>query len=80
MIFLKLRKKELLNRKAEQIHKMTNYFHSKQGRHGEFEPGKAKYSIPKFFNRLFLILERIETQNLSKAQALGALPAVAPLA
>jgi hypothetical protein len=26
-----------------------------QGRHGEFEPGKAQYSTPNFFDRLFLI-------------------------
>ena len=26
-----------------------------QGRHGEFEPGKALYSTPNFFDRLFLI-------------------------
>ena len=28
-----------------------------QGRHGEFEPGKAQYSTPNFFDRLFLIKE-----------------------
>ena len=49
-----------------------------QARHGEFEPGKAQYSTPNFFDRLFL-KERIETQNLDKAQALGALVAVAAL-
>ena len=26
-----------------------------QGHHGEFEPGKAQYSTPKFSDRLFLI-------------------------
>ena len=26
-----------------------------QGRHGEFESGKAQYSTPIFFDRLFLI-------------------------
>ena len=26
-----------------------------QGRHGEFELGKAQYSTPNFFDRLFLI-------------------------
>ena len=26
-----------------------------QGRYGKFEPGKAQYSIPNFFDRLFLI-------------------------
>ena len=26
-----------------------------QGRHGEFEPGKAQYSTPIFFDQLFLI-------------------------
>jgi hypothetical protein len=25
-----------------------------QGRYGKFEPGKAQYSIPNFFDRLFL--------------------------
>ena len=49
-----------------------------QGRHGEFELGKAQYSTPNFLTSCFL-QERIETQNLGKAQALGALPAVAPL-
>ena len=49
-----------------------------QGRHGKFEPGKAQYSTPIFLTGCFL-LERIETQNLGKAQALGALPAVAAL-
>ena len=51
-----------------------------QGRHGhgEFEPGKAQYSTPKFLTGCFLY-EHIETQNLGKAQALGALPAMAPL-
>ena len=49
-----------------------------QGRHGEFEPGKAQYSTPNFFDRFFLY-EHIETQNLGKAQAFGALPSVAPL-
>ena len=33
---------------------------------------------PKFFDRLFLT-KPIETLNLGKAQALGALPAMAPL-
>ena len=28
-----------------------------QGRHGEFKPGKAQYSTPNFFDRLFLIRE-----------------------
>ena len=27
----------------------------KQGRHGKFEPGKAQYSTPNFFDQLFLI-------------------------
>ena len=41
-----------------------------QGRHGS----------PKFFLLVVsYIYEPIETQNLGKAQALGALPAVAPL-
>ena len=26
-----------------------------QGRHSEFEPGKAQYSTPNFFDQLFLI-------------------------
>ena len=26
-----------------------------QGRHGEFEPDKAQYSTPNFFDQLFLI-------------------------
>ena len=46
-----------------------------QGRHGEFEPGKAQYSTPNSFDRLFLIRaywNSTETQNLGKAQALGA--------
>ena len=34
-----------------------------QGRQGEIEPRKVKYSTPNFFDRLFL-LEHIETQNL----------------
>ena len=34
-----------------------------QGRHGEFEPGKAQYSTPNLFDRLIL-----ETQNLGKAK------------
>ena len=29
--------------------------HNIQGRHGEFEPGKAQYSTPNIFDRLFLI-------------------------
>ena len=32
----------------------TNYLPRLQGRHGEFEPGKAQYSTPSFFDRLFL--------------------------
>ena len=40
-----------------------------QGRHGEFEPGKAQYSTPIFFDRLFLI-RPIENQNLGNAQAM----------
>ena len=55
-----------------------------KGRHNEFEPGKAQYSTTKFFDRLFLIRAywfniTIETRNIGKAQALGVLPAVAPL-
>ena len=49
-----------------------------KGRHGEFEPGKAQYSTPKFLTSCFLY-ERTEAQNLGKAQALGTLPAVAVL-
>ena len=45
-----------------------------KGLHSEFEPGKAQYSTPNFFDQLFF-----ETQNLRQAQALGALPAVAAL-
>ena len=44
-----------------------------QGRHGKLEPGKAQYST-----RIFLT-GCIEIQNLGKAQALRALPAVAAL-
>ena len=51
----------------------------KQRRHGEFEPDKAQYSTPNFFDRLFL-KGHIETQNLGKAQpTLVALPAVEAL-
>ena len=49
-----------------------------QGRHGEFKPDKAQYSTPNFFDRLFFI-KVYWTQNLGKVQALGALPAVAPM-
>ena len=52
-------------------------FH-RQGRHSEFEPGKAQYSTQIFLTGRFWY-ERIETQNLGKAQALGALPAMAAL-
>ena len=45
----------------------------------EFEPGKAQYSTPIFFINCYL-KERIETQKLGKAQALGVLSAVALLA
>ena len=51
-------------------------YHTLQGRHGEFEPGKVQYSTPNFFDQLFLI----EIQNLGKqGPGLGALQAVAPL-
>ena len=40
---------------------------------------QARPNTPNFFDWLFLIRAYIETQNLGKAQALGALPAVAPL-
>ena len=59
------------------LHKLHNLSHV-QGRHGEFEPGKVQYSTPNFFDRLFLI-RAYWNPNLGKAQALGALPAVAPL-
>ena len=51
---------------------------SLQGSHGQVEPGKAQYSTPFFLTGCFL-LEGIETQNLGKAQALGALPAMEAL-
>ena len=41
-----------------------------QGRHGAFEPGKALYSTPNFFDWLFLIRAY---KNLGKAQAFGGL-------
>ena len=51
-----------------------------QGRHGEFEPGKAQYSNPNFFDRLFLIIRGYwNPKSKDKAQALGALPVVAAL-
>ena len=51
-----------------------------QGRHGEFEPGKAQYSTPIFWPVVsYKSILIIEIQNLGKAQALGALPAVATL-
>ena len=34
---------------------ITAASHTIQGRHGEFEPGKAQHSAPIFFHRLFLI-------------------------
>ena len=43
-----------------------------QGRHGEFELGKAQYSTPIFLTCSFF-QEHIETQNLGKAQGLGGL-------
>ena len=46
--------------------------HNVWGHHGDFEPGKAQYSTPNFF-------DLIETQNLGMAQAFGALPVVALL-
>ena len=46
-----------------------------QGRQGEVESDKAQYSTPFFLTSCFL-LEGVETQNLGKAQALGALLAV----
>ena len=61
-----------------------SWFTVKQGRHGKFGPGKVQYSTPNFFDWLFLIRAywfniTIETRNIGKAQALEALPAVAPL-
>ena len=50
-----------------------------QGRHGEFEPGKAQYSTPIFFDQLFFI--RVYWNSKSRqGLGLGALPAVAALA
>ena len=60
------------------ISDMWNRFSYSQRRRGEFEPGKAQYSTSIFLTGCFL-QERIETQNLGKAQALMALPAVAAL-
>ena len=38
------------------MHKIENQNLTQvQGRHGEFEPGKAQYSTPNFFDQLFLI-------------------------
>ena len=45
-----------------------------QGRHGEFEPGKAQYSTPIFFHQLFLIRAY---DNPKSGQSWG-LPALAP--
>ena len=50
-----------------------------QGCQSKFEPDKAQYSTPNFFTGCCFLWERIETQNLGKAQALGALPAMAAL-
>ena len=51
-----------------------------QGRHGEFEPGKAQYSTPIFWPVVsYKSILIIEIQNLGKVQALGALPAVSAL-
>ena len=44
----------------------------------EFEPGNAQYFTPNFLTGHFL-KECIKTQNLGKAQVLGALLAVVPL-
>ena len=49
-----------------------------QGRYSEFKLSKAQYSTPIFLTCCFF-QEHIETQNLGKAQGLGALPAVAAL-
>ena len=54
------------------------YMYIVQGHPREFEPGKAQYFTPIFLIDCFLS-ECIETQSLGKAQALGALPAVAAL-
>ena len=52
---------------------------TEQGRHGEFEPGKAQYSTPIFFDQLFFI--RVYWNSKSRqGLGLGALPAVAALA
>ena len=48
-----------------------------QGRHGVFEPGKTQYSTPNFFWPVVSYKRVFQTQNLDKAQALGALVAVA---
>ena len=54
------------------------YIVATQGRHGEFEPGKAQYSTPIFFDRLFLI-RAYENPKFGQGPGLGGLPALAPL-
>ena len=49
-----------------------------QGRHSKFEPGKADI-LPQLFFTCSFLWECTETQNLDKAQAFGALPAMAAL-
>ena len=47
-------KQERLEGKAEAFF-VTPFIVQSQGRHNEFDPGKAQYSTPNFFDLLFLI-------------------------
>ena len=50
-----------------------------QGLHGKFEPSKAQYSTPNFFDQLFLIRVYWNPKSRQGPGPLGALSAVAPL-
>ena len=62
----------------ELVSSLQRHFIVYQGRHGEFEPDKALYSTPKFFDRLFL-MRAYWNPKFRKARALEALVAMAAL-